>query len=244
MLSASIGAGVASDVLLNRSGLSSILSLWCESVFPSLASGSGGWASAACGPACRRPAVSAVLRSGLGPSCLARAVISLARWANSGPAEAGTWKNSSRSGSSPISASRCLAWADGADRPQVALQEVAIAQVAAGHVDGVGPVLEGPQQQHGVDLAGAEDLHHPHVRRVLQPHRPGQVAGRVGAVGAAEGDDLGFVGFDVGLLTRAQLSVSPRRTSAHFAAQARLELGVAEQHVDLGRRSGRRGSGA
>ena len=72
--------------------------------------GNGGCSSM--GLASFRPAsCAAAARSGFGPSLRTRSVISLARWANKGPADAGMWKNSRRSGSRPTSARSFLAWA-------------------------------------------------------------------------------------------------------------------------------------
>ena len=69
---------------------------------------------------------------------------------------------------------------------------MALALEAAGGVDAVGAGLERLEQVDDLELAGAGQLDHADVRRVLQAHAARQVGGRVGAVVTGEDDDLGL----------------------------------------------------
>jgi hypothetical protein len=77
-------------------------------------------------------------------------------------------------------------------RPQVALEVVALTLEAAGGVHAVRTGLDRLEQVDDLELAGARQLDHADVGRVLQAHASGEVGGRVGAVVTGEHDDLGF----------------------------------------------------
>ena len=63
---------------------------------------------------------------------------------------------------------------------------------STGHHHPVGASLERAQHLQHVEFAGAGQLDDLDRGRILKPHRAGQVGGGVGAVMAAEGDDVGF----------------------------------------------------
>jgi hypothetical protein len=65
---------------------------------------------------------------------------------------------------------------------------------SASHIDGIGAVLDGPQQVQNVDPTGTGYLDHFYIGRITEPHGTRQIAGCVCAVLAAEGDDLRLEG--------------------------------------------------
>lgn len=52
-----------------------------------------------------------------------------------------------------------------------------IAFLSASGKNGIGAILKGFQQVYGVQFAGAHQLDDTHIRRILDPHGPGQVGG-------------------------------------------------------------------
>jgi hypothetical protein len=69
---------------------------------------------------------------------------------------------------------------------------VAVAGMAAGDEHTIRPLLEGAENEDGIDPPGAGKLEDPHVGRILQPARPRQVRPCVGAPGADESDYFRF----------------------------------------------------
>ena len=113
-------------------------------------------------------------------------------------------------------------------RAEVAFLEVAAALEAPGHQDAVDAFFEGRQDVLHLDLAGAGRVDDPHVGRVLHALGAGQVGGGVGAVVAAEGDDLGLQARTGGLASG--LVASGLRSCGTSIRQ--------EQFVEHGRRPG------
>ena len=120
-------------------------------------------------------------------------------------------------------------------RPEVALEVVALALQAAGGVDAVGAGLDGAQQVDDLELAGAGQLDHADVGRVLQAHAAGQVGGRVGAVVAGEDDDLRLEAGVDGLLRRLGLAASGASPSAAvFTSASAISAHLHEERLFLG----------
>jgi hypothetical protein len=80
-------------------------------------------------------------------------------------------------------------------RVQVALEVMTAAAQAAGHQNAVGALFEGVQHGHHINAAGAGQFDNLDGRGIGLPRAARQVGRRVGAVPAAEGNDLGLKRF-------------------------------------------------
>ena len=77
----------------------------------------------------------------------------------------------------------------------ISFQEMAFSLQSPRHIDGVCPAFYGPQQVDNVDSPAARHLDDFDIGRVVQAHGAGQIPGRICAVFAAIGNDLGFETF-------------------------------------------------
>ena len=78
---------------------------------------------------------------------------------------------------------------------EISFQEMTFTFQSAGHIDGVGTAFDGPQQVDDINPPAARHLDHFDIGRVIQAHGAGQIPGRVSAIFAAIGNDLGFETF-------------------------------------------------
>jgi hypothetical protein len=86
---------------------------------------------------------------------------------------------------------------------EISFQEMTFAFQSARHIDGVCAPFNRPQQVDGVHPTAARNLNNLDIGRIVQPHGTGKVPCGIGAVFAAEGDNLGIeYCWHVGLLSK------------------------------------------
>jgi hypothetical protein len=72
---------------------------------------------------------------------------------------------------------------------------MAVTDFSAACQDGIGASFKGLQHMLDIYLAGAKVFDDSNIVRVLEPHGPGHIRRRIGAVGADQGNNFGFKGF-------------------------------------------------
>jgi hypothetical protein len=78
--------------------------------------------------------------------------------------------------------------------PEISFQEMTVADFSATYQDGVRPAFKDLQKVLDIYFTGTQILYHTHIMGILKAHRSGHVGGRIGAVGADQGDNLGVKG--------------------------------------------------
>jgi hypothetical protein len=112
-----------------------------------------------------------------GPSFLVCSVISVAISANRGPWADDRLYICTRSGSMSISVERPLHIFHFPTGFEISFQEMTFTLQSAGHVDGIGAVLDGPQQVQDVHPAGTGTCTTLTFGGYVEAHGPGQVSG-------------------------------------------------------------------
>jgi hypothetical protein len=74
----------------------------------------------------------------------------------------------------------------------ITFQVMAVTEMSPGHQDAVGPLSQGPYDEHRVYAARAHHPYRPHVGRVLQPGHPCQIRSGIGAPVAQKRYDFWF----------------------------------------------------
>lgn len=70
-----------------------------------------------------------------------------------------------------------------------------VSDFSAAHQDGIGPLFKPFQEVLNVDVPGAKIFNNPDTGGILQPHGPGHIRSRIGAVGTDQGDYFRFKRF-------------------------------------------------